>query len=279
MAGLCDADLVIEAVFEDLGAKAKLFAALDATLPAQAILASNTSTLSITRLAKVSNRPDRFVGLHFCLPAQLMKLVEVTPGLTTSEATLRRAEEFCRDTGQIGIRTQDTPGFVLNHFAIPLNNDAIRLVESGVAKPRDIDNAIRKAMGFPMGPLELVDLVGLDTQERLCDAFFEITRNPRHACPSLVRQMVAAGWLGKRAGRGFYELRQQGQPSERDAMAFKLIDTGGSRSFPPGHPVFASGPAGRRRSRRHRCRGRHSFSGSRGQSLESMPVRTNRAWH
>jgi 3-hydroxybutyryl-CoA dehydrogenase len=202
---LAEADLVIEAIFEDFNFKAELLAKLDRVTQAHAILASNTSTLSITRLAKASNRPDRFVGLHFCLPAQLMKLVEITPGLLTSEQTLERAEQFCSSTGQVGIRTRDTPGFILNYFAIPLNNDAIRLVEQGVATADAIDTAIRKSMGFPMGPLQLVDLVGLDTQERLCDAFFEITRDPRHACPNLVRQMVAAGQIGKRAGRGFYE--------------------------------------------------------------------------
>lgn len=202
---LAEADLVIEAIFENFNAKAELLRKLDQVTQANAILASNTSTLSITRMAKTSNRADRFVGLHYCLPAQLMKLVEITPGLLTSDETLKRAEQFCQSTGQIGIRTKDTPGFILNYFAIPLNNDAIRLVEQGVASPEAIDIAIRKGMGFPMGPLQLVDLVGLDTQERLCDAFFEITRDPRHACPTLVRQMVAAGQLGKLVGRGFYE--------------------------------------------------------------------------
>ncbi len=202
---LAEADLVIEAIFEDFQFKNDLLAKLDTVTRSDTILASNTSTLSITRLAKNSNRPDRFVGMHFCLPAQLMKLVEITPGLLTSEQTLALAEQFCTSTGQIGIRTKDTPGFILNYFAIPLNNDAIRLVEQGVASPEAIDTAIRKGMGYPMGPLQLVDLVGLDTQERLCDAFFDITRDPRHACPTLVRQMVAAGQLGKRVGRGFYE--------------------------------------------------------------------------
>jgi len=202
---LAEADLVIEAIFEDFRSKNELLVNLDKVMGPDAILASNTSTLSITRLGKSSNRPDRFVGMHFCLPAQLMKLVEITPGLLTSADTLAKVEQFCTFTGQIGIRTKDTPGFILNYFVIPLNNDAIRLVEQGVASPTAIDTAIRKGMGFPMGPLQLVDLVGLDTQERLCDAFFDITRDPRHACPNLVRQMVSAGQLGKRTGQGFYE--------------------------------------------------------------------------
>lgn len=199
------ADLVIEAVFEDFAVKAGLLAQLHRVVPAHAVLASNTSTLSITKLAAASGRPSQFVGLHFCLPAQVMKLVEVTPGRLTSGSTVAAADLFCERTGQIAIHTQDTPGFILNYFAIPLNNDAIRLVEQGVATPEAVDTAVRKGMGYPMGPLQLVDMVGLDTQERLCDAFYKATRDPRHACPGLVRQMVAAGQLGKRVGRGFYD--------------------------------------------------------------------------
>ncbi len=202
---LASADLVIEAIFEDIAAKADLYGALNRVCPSGTVFASNTSTLSITRLAAASGRPENFVGLHFCLPAQLMKLVEVTPGLRTSAETLTRSRTFCEAVGQIPIETKDRPGFILNHFAIPLNNRAIRLVEQGVATARDIDLAMKTAMGFPMGPLELVDLVGLDTQERLCDTFFSITNDPALACPPLVRQMVAAGWLGKKSGRGFYE--------------------------------------------------------------------------
>jgi 3-hydroxybutyryl-CoA dehydrogenase len=202
---LVAADLVIEAIFEDIEAKAELYRSLHEVCPTKTIFASNTSTLSITRLAAASGRPENFVGLHFCLPAQLMKLIEVTPGLRTSADTVRRAWVFCEAVGQIPIETKDRPGFILNHFAIPLNVRAIRMVEQGVATARDIDIAMKTAMGFPMGPLELVDLVGLDTQERLCDTFYSITHDPALVCPPLVRQMVAAGWLGKKSGRGFYE--------------------------------------------------------------------------
>ena len=133
-----------------------------------------------------------------------MKLVEVTRGLRTSEHAFSVAWAFCEETGQIPVETKDTPGFILNHFVIPLNNRAIRMVERNVASAGDIDLAVKKAYGHPLGPLELVDLVGLDTQERLCDAFYRTTLDPELACPSLVRQMVAAGWLGKKSGRGFY---------------------------------------------------------------------------
>jgi len=204
LADLAAADLVIEAAFEDFDVKSKLIASLDDVLRPDAIVASNTSTLSITRLAGASRRPQQVVGMHFCLPAQLMKLVELTPGLLTNDETLDTAEAMCRSLGQIPIRTRDTPGFILNHFVIPLNNDAIRLVERGVASPEDIDRGMRKALGYPLGPLQLVDLVGLDTQLRLCEAFYEVTGDPRHACPHLVRQMVAAGQLGKKSGQGFY---------------------------------------------------------------------------
>lgn len=201
---LAGAELVIEAVFEDEQVKAGVTRMLDAVCPEETVLATNTSTLSVTRLGAAGRRPERFVGMHFCLPAQLMKLVEVTRGLRTSDAAFATAWDFCVSTGQVPVETKDTPGFILNHFVIPLNNRAIRMVEEQVASPADIDRAVKSAYGHPLGPLELVDLVGLDTQERLCDAFYPVGHDPELSCPSLVRQMVAAGWLGKKAGRGFY---------------------------------------------------------------------------
>jgi 3-hydroxybutyryl-CoA dehydrogenase len=201
---LADCDLVIEAVFESLPVKHELFGKLDKICAPHAIFASNTSTISITEIAGGSGRPDRFVGMHFCLPAQLMKLVEMSPGLNTSEQTFARAWALCEALGQKPVRTQDTPGFVLNYFLIPFNNDAIRLVEQGVAEPADIDLAIKTAMGYAMGPMELLDLVGMDTQKLLCEAMHGVTNEPRAACPPLVKRMIAAGWLGKKSGRGFH---------------------------------------------------------------------------
>jgi len=160
---LADADIVIEAVFEDLQAKHALFSRLNAICQPETLFASNTSTISITEIAGGSGRDDRFVGMHFCLPAQLMKLVEMSPGLVTSEETFAKAWAACEALGQKPVKTQDTPGFVLNYFLIPFNNDAIRLVEQGVAEPADIDRAIKTGLGYAMGPLELLDLVGLDT--------------------------------------------------------------------------------------------------------------------
>jgi 3-hydroxybutyryl-CoA dehydrogenase len=198
------ADLVIEAIFEDLTLKRELLGALDGVCDPDTIYASNTSTLSITEIAAGSNRPDRVVGMHFCLPAQLMKLIELSPGILTSDDTFSKAWAWTEAAGQIPVTTQDKPGFILNALLVPFNNDAIRAVEAGVAEPADIDRAIKVALGYKMGPLELVDLVGLDTQVRLCEAFYPVTLDPRSAAPPLLRRMVAAGLLGRKSGRGFF---------------------------------------------------------------------------
>jgi 3-hydroxybutyryl-CoA dehydrogenase len=205
MERLSQCDLVIEAVFEDLAVKRELLGKLDAICPPHTIFASNTSTLSITEIAAGCRRPNRVIGLHFCLPAQLMKLVEVSPGLLTSKETLETAWGWTEACGQRSVRTQDKPGFILNALLVPFNNDAIRAVEAGVASAADIDKAIKSAVGYKMGPLELVDLIGLDTQIRLCEAFYPVTLDPRAATPPLLRRMVAAGLLGRKSGRGFYD--------------------------------------------------------------------------
>jgi 3-hydroxybutyryl-CoA dehydrogenase len=201
---LADCDIVIEAVFEELTVKHDLFSKLDRICKPQTLFASNTSTISITEIAGGSGRDDRMVGMHFCLPAQLMKLIEMSPGMNTSDETFQKAWNFALSLGQKPVRTQDTPGFILNYFLIPFNNDAIRLVEQGVAEAADIDTAIKTALGYPMGPLELLDLVGMDTQRLLCDAMHGVTHEPRASCPPLVRRMIAAGRLGKKAGIGFH---------------------------------------------------------------------------
>jgi 3-hydroxybutyryl-CoA dehydrogenase len=207
--GACD--IVIEAVFENLRVKHEVLGRLNAVCAPHAIFASNTSTLSITEIAAGSGREDRFVGMHFCLPAQLMKLVEMSPGLKTSEDSFEAAWRFCEALGQRPVRTKDNPGFILNYFLIPFNNDAIRMVESGVAEPAEIDRAIKAGLGYPMGPLELIDLIGLDTVVLLCEALHGVTSDPRAALPPLVRRMIAAGQLGRKSGQGFYRY-------ERDSM-------------------------------------------------------------
>ncbi len=201
---LAGCDIVIEAVFEDLAVKHALFAALDKVCPPHTLFASNTSTISITEIAGGSGRPERFVGMHFCLPAQLMKLVEMSPGLNTGADAFEQAWAFCKALGQNPVKTQDSPGFILNYFLIPFNNDAIRLVESGVAEPAEVDKAIKGAMGYAMGPFELLDLIGMDTVALLCEAMHGLTHEPRATCPALVKRMIAAGHLGRKAGRGFH---------------------------------------------------------------------------
>jgi 3-hydroxybutyryl-CoA dehydrogenase len=207
IAALSACDIVIEAVFEDLKVKHALCAELDKVCAPHTIFASNTSTLSITEIAAGSGRDDRFIGMHFCLPAQLMKLVEMSPGLKTSDETFRAAWDFCKAMGQIPVKTKDNPGFILNYFLIPFNNDAIRLVEAGVAAPADIDRAVKIGLGYPMGPLELLDLVGLDTHLLVAEALYAATHEPRNAVPALVKRMIAAGQLGRKTGQGFYSYR------------------------------------------------------------------------
>ena len=201
---LADCDLVIEAVFEDLSVKCDLLATLDGICKPEALFASNTSTLSITEIAAGCERQDRVVGMHFCLPAQLMKLIEMSPGVNTSDETFAAAWAWTEAAGQQPVRTQDKPGFILNALLVPFNNDAIRAVEAGVASPSDIDKAIKVGLNYKMGPLELLDLIGLDTQLLLCEAFYSTTMDPRSSAPPLLRRMVAARHLGRKTGRGFY---------------------------------------------------------------------------
>jgi 3-hydroxybutyryl-CoA dehydrogenase len=208
LADLGTCDLVIEAVFEDLATKQQLFRTLNEVCSEKTIFASNTSTLSITEIASGCGREDRVVGMHFCLPAQLMKLIELSPGLNTSKETLEITRAWCEAAGQTPVETQDRPGFILNALLVPFNNDAIRAVEAGVASPADIDRAIKVGLGHRMGPCELLDLIGLDTQLRLCEALYPVTLDPRAAAPPLLRRMVAAGRLGRKTGRGFF--RYQG---------------------------------------------------------------------
>lgn len=211
MSALADADVVVEAIYEDLSAKHALLGALNEACPADTLFLTNTSTLSIAELAAGSGRPDRVVGAHYCLPAQLMKLVEMSRGILTSDESWARAWAFQHATGQHPIETKDRPGFVLNFFCVPYHNDVIRMIEAGVAEPADIDRAVKKAMGFAMGPCELLDLIGLDTQIRASEAFFSVTNNPRTVPPPLLRRMVAAGQLGRKTKKGFYDY-------ERDAL-------------------------------------------------------------
>ncbi len=226
---LADCDLVIEAIFENLEVKQQLFSRLDAICKSQTIFASNTSTLSITQIAGGCGREDRVVGMHFCLPAQLMKLVEMSRGLNTAVEAFRDAWEWVVSVGQVPVETQDKPGFILNALLVPFNMDVIRAIEAGVASAEDIDIAIRSALGYKMGPCTLIDLIGLDTQVRLGEAFYPITFDKRASVPPLLRRMVAAGRLGNKSGKGL--LGEKTAEKATEAPTFSVLYHGDSRSF------------------------------------------------
>lgn len=201
---------VIEAITEDLEKKKKLLRSLDAVLDEDAVIASNTSTLSISRMGAASGRPDRTIGTHFCLPAALNRLVEVAPGLLTSEETLRAATAFLEEVGQTPVVVRDAPGFVLNRFLVAFQNDCIRLVESGYASPADLDAGVRLGLGYRMGPMRLLDIEGLDIHRTVSLSMHEQLGDPRYVPPPLVDRMIDAGRLGAKAGRGFYGYKSAG---------------------------------------------------------------------
>jgi 3-hydroxybutyryl-CoA dehydrogenase len=205
LAALAGAGLIVEAIVEDLDAKTALWRELDRLAPAAAIFASNTSSLSITVMAAATGRPDRMVGLHFFNPVPLMPLVEVIRGVATSPATFEAAVAFARSLGKETVVARDTAGFVVNRLLVPYLLDAVRAVEQGVGSVAGIDTAMRLGCGHPMGPLALLDFVGLDTALRIGEILFEEFRESRMAPPPLLRRMVAAGLVGKKGGRGFYD--------------------------------------------------------------------------
>jgi len=202
---LAPCELVIEAAVENLEVKRQVFAALDAAVAPDAVLSSNTSSLSITEIAARTRRPDRVLGLHFFNPVPLMKLVEIIRALTTSDAAYARAQEYVAQIGKTPVLCQDTPGFVVNRLLVPYLLDAVRVYESGIASKEDIDNGMKLGCGYPMGPLTLLDFVGLDTTYYIANIMFEEFREPRFAAPPLLKRMVLAGHLGRKSGRGFYD--------------------------------------------------------------------------
>ncbi len=205
LAPLADCDLVVEAIVENLEEKRKTFGALDQVVKADAIFASNTSSLTITQIAMFTQRPDQFVGLHFFNPVPVMKLVEVVRTIVTSDETFERAFEFARAVGKEPIACRDNSGFVVNRLLVPYLLDAIRALEEGVGSVEDIDKGMQLGCGYPMGPFTLLDFVGLDTTYYIANIMFEEYREKRYAPPPLLKQMVLAGRLGKTSGRGFYE--------------------------------------------------------------------------
>ncbi|RIK70714.1 3-hydroxybutyryl-CoA dehydrogenase [candidate division KSB1 bacterium] len=205
LADLKDADIVIEAAIESIALKKELFGELDRLCPEQTIFASNTSSLTITEMAAATKRPDRFVGLHFFNPVPLMKLVEVVRTIATSQATFDAAFAFAKTLGKEPIACKDNSGFVVNLLLVPYLLDAIRAVENGVASIEDIDKGMVLGCGYPMGPLTLLDFVGLDTTYYIANIMFDEYREAKYAPPPLLRKMVLAGLLGKKTGKGFYD--------------------------------------------------------------------------
>jgi 3-hydroxybutyryl-CoA dehydrogenase len=202
---LASCDLIVEAIIENIDEKAAAYNALESVVGAHTILASNTSSLCVTELAARTKRPDRFGGLHFFNPVPLMKLVEVVRGLTTSDDTYQSLMEFSRSLGKEPITAPDKPGFIVNRLLVPYLLDAIRCYERGLGTIEDIDKGMKLGCGYPMGPLTLLDFVGLDTTYYIANIMFDEYKDPMFAAPPLLKRMVLAGKTGRKAGEGFYK--------------------------------------------------------------------------
>lgn len=209
---LGECDLIIEAIVEQLPAKKELFGALDAFCPPATIYASNTSSLSITEMAVSTRRPERFVGLHFFNPVPIMKLVEVVRTIATDERVYADALAFAGHVGKTAVRTSDRTGFIVNRLLVPYLLDAVRALEEGVATIVDLDQAMKLGCGHPMGPLTLLDFVGLDTTYYIANIMFDEFKERRFAPPPLLKRMVMAGWNGRKSGRGFYDYADPANP-------------------------------------------------------------------
>ena len=212
LAALADCDLVIEAVTENVQAKLETFRQLDGIVKRQAILTSNTSSLSITELMTATSRPERFLGLHFFNPVPLMKLVEVVRTIATDPAALETVVAFAERLGKTVVRAPDRAGFIVNRLLIPYLLEAVRACEEGLATVTDIDTAMKLGCGHPMGPLTLLDFIGLDTAYYISQIIYDEFREKRFAAPGLLRRMVLAGWLGRKSGRGFYDYSNPAVP-------------------------------------------------------------------
>jgi 3-hydroxybutyryl-CoA dehydrogenase len=204
-ADLADCDLVVEAITENLAAKLEMWRALDPIVKPEAVFATNTSSLAVIDQAAATSRPERFIGLHFFNPAQVMKLLEVVRCVTTGDEAFETGLAFGERIGKLTVQTKDKAGFIVNRLLVPYMLDAIRAYEEGVGSIQEIDDAMMAGAGHPMGPLTLADFVGLDTLGAICDVMFDEFRERRFAQPPTLRKMLSAGWRGRKSGTGFYD--------------------------------------------------------------------------
>ncbi len=211
VADLKDCDCVIEAIVEDRVAKREIWTEIGKVVRKDALLATNTSSIPLSSLAPATGNPTRFLGLHFMNPVPVMKLVEIVRGIQTTDETLAEGRAFIESLGKTTITAKDTPGFVINVILIPYICEAVRLIEAGVATPEDVDKGMELGCGVPMGPIKLLDFVGLDTTLSIAEVLFSEFKDPRYAPPPLLRRMVESGFMGKKSGRGFYDYSKKGK--------------------------------------------------------------------
>lgn len=214
---LSDCDLVIEAIIENVAEKKSMFARLDKVLKRDAILATNTSSISVTEVMTATARPERFIGIHFFNPVPLMKLVEIVRTIATDERVYETAFAFIQKLGKVPVRTSDKTGFIVNRLLVPYLLDAIRAYEEGVGSISDIDLAMKLGCGYPMGPFTLLDFIGLDTIYYITHVMFDEFKERRFAPPPLLKRMVLAGWYGKKSGKGFYDWANAEKPAPQDS--------------------------------------------------------------
>lgn len=216
---LKDCQVIIDAVPDDMNLKSELLSQLNHICPPQAIFTTTSSILPITSLGAASGRPDRFIGTHFCIPAHMMALVEVSPGLQTSQETFSFTMEFCRQLGKVPVKCKDRPGFIVNYLFFPFLLSAVRALEAGLGTVEEIDTAMKLGLGHPMGPFELLDMTGIDNIDSM-QSMYEQLKDERFAVPPLLYRMKAAGYYGKISGQGFYDYTQKDKNGSPKPMSF-----------------------------------------------------------